>query len=57
LDDGCRDLVRGMQPDLVDYVDAMPLMVEKSDVFRVLVVNLIGGVVSLLSRLFRESLF
>jgi hypothetical protein len=49
LDDGCRDLVRGMRPDLVDYVDAMPLMVEKSDVFRVLVVNLIGGVVSFLN--------
>ncbi|KAE9368381.1 glycosyltransferase family 32 protein [Stipitochalara longipes BDJ] len=44
LDDGCKDLISGMQPDLVDYVDVMPLMVEKSDVFRVLVVNLIGGV-------------
>jgi len=47
LDDGCKDLISGMQPELVDYVDAMPLMVEKSDVFRVLVVNLIGGVVGL----------
>jgi len=46
LDEGCRQLVSGLQPDLAEYVDAMPLMVEKSDVFRILVVKLIGGVVS-----------
>lgn len=46
LDEGCKELVSELQPDLVEYVDAMPLMVEKSDVFRILVVKLIGGVVS-----------
>jgi mannosyltransferase OCH1-like enzyme len=46
LDEGCKQLVSGMQPDIIGYVESLPLMVEKSDVFRVLVVKLIGGVVS-----------
>jgi hypothetical protein len=46
LDEGCKQLISGLQPDLVEYVDALPLMVEKSDIFRVLMVKLIGGVVS-----------
>ena len=46
LDEGCKQLITGLQPDLVEYVDELPWMVEKSDIFRVLMVELIGGVVS-----------
>ena len=49
LDEGCKQLVVESEPDLVEFVDALPLKVEKSDVFRVLVLNSIGGVVSILS--------
>lgn len=46
LDEGCKQLIKESEPDIVEYVDALPLKVEKSDVFRVLVLNSIGGVVS-----------
>jgi hypothetical protein len=46
LDEGCRQLVVESEPNIVEYIDALPLKVEKSDVFRVLVLNTIGGVVS-----------
>jgi hypothetical protein len=49
LDEGCKQLIVDSEPDIVDYVDVLPLKVEKSDVFRVLVLNSIGGVVSVLS--------
>ena len=49
LDEGCKQLIVESEPDIVEYVDALPLKVEKSDVFRVLVLNSIGGVVSLLN--------
>jgi mannosyltransferase OCH1-like enzyme len=49
LDEGCKQLIVESEPDIVDYVDALPLKVEKSDVFRVLVLNSIGGVVSVLT--------
>jgi mannosyltransferase OCH1-like enzyme len=49
LDEGCKQLIVESEPDIVEYVDALPLKVEKSDVFRVLVLNSIGGVVSVLS--------
>ena len=46
LDEGCEGVVES-EPSIRDMVEALPLKVEKSDVFRVLVLNLIGGVVSL----------
>jgi mannosyltransferase OCH1-like enzyme len=46
LDEGCRQLVVKSEPSIVTYIDALPLKVEKSDVFRVLVLNTIGGIVS-----------
>lgn len=46
LDDGCEQLIADAEPELVDILIAMPLPVERSDVFRVVVANSIGGVVS-----------
>lgn len=46
LDDGCDQLITDAEPDLVDILNALPLPVERSDVFRVVVANSIGGIVS-----------
>lgn len=46
LDDGCDQLFADATPDLVDTLNALPLPVERSDVFRVVVANSIGGIVS-----------
>ncbi|KFY05793.1 hypothetical protein V492_08294, partial [Pseudogymnoascus sp. VKM F-4246] len=44
LDDGCDQLISDAEPDLVDMLNALPLPVERSDVFRVVVANSIGGI-------------
>lgn len=44
LDDGCKDLIDGLAPEIADMVDSLPQMVMKSDIFRAVVVNTIGGV-------------
>ncbi|KFY12152.1 hypothetical protein V491_06893, partial [Pseudogymnoascus sp. VKM F-3775] len=44
LDDGCDQLITDAEPDLVDILNALPLPVERSDVFRVVVANSIGGI-------------
>ncbi|OBT52006.1 hypothetical protein VE04_06856, partial [Pseudogymnoascus sp. 24MN13] len=44
LDDGCDQLFADATPDLVDTLNALPLPVERSDVFRVVVANSIGGI-------------
>ena len=46
LDNGCKQLIAESEPQIVDIVEALPLQVEKSDIFRVLVLNSIGGIVS-----------
>ena len=46
LDSGCKQLIAEFEPQIVDIVEALPLQVEKSDIFRVLVLNSIGGIVS-----------
>jgi mannosyltransferase OCH1-like enzyme len=46
LDEGCQQLVVKSEPNIVEYIDALPLKVEKSDVFRVMALNTIGGIVS-----------
>lgn len=45
LDKGCKQLIAESEPQIVDIVDALPLQAEKSDVFRVVVLNSIGGIV------------
>jgi mannosyltransferase OCH1-like enzyme len=47
LDDGCEWLIEEAEPGLVESVNALPQMVEKMDVFRIIVCNTIGGIVSL----------
>ena len=44
LDDGCDQLIRSGEPQLVEPLKALPLPVMRSDVFRVVVVNEIGGI-------------
>ncbi|KAH9208549.1 glycosyltransferase family 32 protein [Leptodontidium sp. 2 PMI_412] len=44
LDKGCKQLIAESEPQIVDIVDALPLQAEKSDVFRVVVLNSIGGI-------------
>ncbi|KAH8665286.1 putative glycosyl transferase [Tricladium varicosporioides] len=44
LDSGCKQLIAETGPQLVDIVEALPLQVEKSDIFRILVLNSIGGI-------------
>lgn len=44
LDDGCKQLIDQTAPAIADMVDALPQMVEKSDIFRIVVTNSIGGV-------------
>lgn len=46
LDDGYDQLIADVEPELVDILEALPLPVERSDVFRVVVANSIGGIVS-----------
>lgn len=46
LDDGCDQLFTSAVPNLVDALNALPLPVERSDVFRIVVANNIGGIVS-----------
>lgn len=45
-DEGLLDLVQESDPDLFAAVQLLPHPVEKADIFRVLVCNEIGGVVS-----------
>lgn len=44
LDDGCKQLIDETAPEIAHMVDALPQMVEKSDIFRIVVTNSIGGV-------------
>jgi mannosyltransferase OCH1-like enzyme len=46
-DDGCDELIRQVDPELVDSINALPLPVEKYDVFRIAVLNEFGGIVRL----------
>ena len=45
LDDGCKNLIDTSAPEIAEMVNVLPQMVEKSDVFRIVVTNTIGGVV------------
>jgi hypothetical protein len=44
-DDGCDELIGQAGPELVDIINALPLPVEKYDIFRVLALNTFGGIV------------
>ncbi len=44
LDDGCDSLFSSRRPQLQEDIKALPLPVMRSDVFRVVVVNEIGGI-------------
>lgn len=46
LDDGCDQLFKDAVPDLVDTLNVLPLPVERSDIFRIVVTNSISGIVS-----------
>lgn len=46
LGDGCDQLIADVEPELVDILKALPMPVERADVFRVVVANSIGGIVS-----------
>jgi hypothetical protein len=43
--DGVMDLVTETEPDLLRYFELLPDLVEKADVFRIVVCNSIGGLV------------
>ncbi|KIN05237.1 glycosyltransferase family 32 protein [Oidiodendron maius Zn] len=43
-DDGCDELIRQVNPELVDSINALPLPVEKYDVFRMVALNTYGGI-------------
>jgi mannosyltransferase OCH1-like enzyme len=45
-DEGMMDLMNEADTELLEYFDLLPDFVEKTDVFRVVVCNTIGGVVS-----------
>lgn len=45
-DDGMVELMNEADPVLLDYFNMLPKMVEKTDIFRIVVCNMIGGVVS-----------
>jgi len=49
LDDGCDQLIEYAEPNLTSTLKALPLQVERSDVFRIVVLNSIGGIVSVIS--------
>lgn len=49
-DDGCDELIRQVNPELVDSINALPLPVEKYDVFRMVALNTYGGIVRLPSK-------
>lgn len=44
-DDGCDELLSQAQPELVDTINALPLVVEKYDIFRIVALNEFGGIV------------
>ncbi|KAL5353074.1 hypothetical protein ACLOAV_001104 [Pseudogymnoascus australis] len=44
LDDGCDQLFKDAVPDLVDTLNVLPLPVERSDIFRIVVTNSISGI-------------
>jgi len=46
LDDGCESLIRHAEPGLLEKYNLVPLPVERSDIFRIVVVNTMGGIVS-----------
>lgn len=49
LDNGCQMLIQEHEPQIEESMKALPLPVERSDVFRVVVTNSIGGIVSTFS--------
>lgn len=44
LDDGCDQLIQFAEPHLVESLKALPLPVMRSDIFRIVVTNTIGGI-------------
>lgn len=48
-DDGITRLLEEFEEDFVDRFDSLPATVERSDVFRVLILKWFGGIVSILS--------
>lgn len=44
-DDGIMEFLEEYEPDFIDHFSALPRMVEKSDIFRIMVCKYIGGVV------------
>ena len=53
-DDGVARLLEEFEPDFVDFFDSLPANVERSDVFRVLVLKWFGGIVSIPSLFLHE---
>ena len=45
-DDGVARLLQEFEPDFLDRFNSLPANVERSDVFRVLVLKWFGGIVS-----------
>lgn len=45
-DDGVTQLLGKFEPDFIDSFDSLPANVERSDVFRILVLKWFGGIVS-----------
>lgn len=52
-DEGIMEFLNEYEPDFIDHFSALPRMVEKSDIFRIMVCKYIGGVVSLSLALFQ----
>jgi mannosyltransferase OCH1-like enzyme len=46
LDDGCEGLIAENEPQILEHYKVLPLPVERSDIFRIVVVNSLGGIVS-----------
>lgn len=44
-DEGCDELISQAGPELIDSVNALPLPVEKYDIFRIVALNTFGGIV------------
>lgn len=45
-DNGIMQFLEEFEPEFIDHFSALPRMVEKSDIFRIMVSKYIGGVVS-----------
>jgi mannosyltransferase OCH1-like enzyme len=48
-DDGIMEFLEEYEPEFIEHFSALPRMVEKSDIFRIMVCKYIGGVVSFLA--------